>query len=377
MNLPHVSGVIAFAWVALGLGCANDSVSTPNDGPNGTQDAGAGGMDAAGGDATIDAWSGSDSSGGGGDSSTVGDASSGSDASSNDASAGIPDPNANGPFAFAERDATTTVASTGDSVAIHVAYPTTAGAYPIVVFGHGLQLAPSQYYGYVKRLASFGYVALTVDFPGSISGTNNPNEAKDMIAGIDWAKSDATLGPIVDATRAGMSGHSLGGKVALLAATMDSRVKAAFVLDPVDGGGPNGCNAPACVTVATLMPSLHIPTGFLGETTDATGGFMPCAPAANNYTTFYAGTVSPSVEITAAGANHMSFLDDVASCGFTCSFCQTATAPNAQVTAMARALMVAFYERHLRGNTSYDAYITGAQAQARYVATHQATITSK
>ena len=73
----------------------------------------------------------------------------------------------------------------------------------------------------------------------------------------------------------------------------------------------------------------------------------------------------------------MSFLDDVASCGITCSFCQTATATNAQVTSMARALMVAFYERHLRGNTAYDAYITGAQAQARYVATHQATITSK
>jgi hypothetical protein len=104
---------------------------------------------------------------------------------------------------------------------------------------------------------------------------------------------------------------------------------------------------------------------------------MPCAPAASNYTTFYARTLSPSIQITAAGANHMSFLDDVGSCGITCSFCQTATAANAQVTAMARAFVVAFYERHLRGNVAYDAYLTGAQAQSRYVATSQATITSK
>lgn len=380
MKLLHAIWALA---VVSGLGCGSDAARTSSDG----SDAAAGGTDASGGSdaatrdgGAVDA-SVKDSSAGGSDSAAADasatDGSSSADSSSTDASLVVRDPNADGPFAYAERDATTTVASTGDSVAIHVAYPTTAGTYPVVVFGHGLQLAPSQYYSYVKRLASFGYVALTVDFPGSIIGTNNPNEAKDMIAGIDWAKNDAMLGPIVDAANVAMSGHSLGGKVALLAATMDARVKASFVLDPVDGGGPNGCNAPACVTVATLMPALHIPTGFVGETTDAMGGFMPCAPAASNFTTFYSRTNSPSVQITAAGANHMSFLDDVGSCGLTCSFCQMATATNAQVTAMTRALMVAFYERHLRGNIAYDAYITGAQAQARYVATQQATITSK
>ncbi len=388
MKLRYGVGAVAFVWSWLALGCGSDAASTSSnaiDAGAGTTDGSAasdassardtGTMDARASDASATDAAVADTSTA--DSSSVADASSTSDSGSTDASVGVRDPNADGPFAYAERDATTTIASTGDNVAIHVAYPTAAGVYPIVVFGHGLQLAPSQYYSYLKRLASFGYVALTVDFPGSISGTNNPNEAKDMIGGVDWAKNDASLGAKVDAMNAGMSGHSLGGKVALLAATMDTRVKASFVLDPVDGGGPGGCNAPACVTVATLMPSLHIPTGFLGETTDAMGGFMPCAPAASNYTTFYAHTVSPSLQITAAGANHMSFLDDVGSCGITCSFCQMATASNAQVTAMARAFVVAFYERHLRGNAAYDAYLTGAQAQARYVATSQATITSK
>jgi chlorophyllase len=304
-----------------------------------------------------------------------GDGASGDGATPGDG--GLADPAADGPFAIAEKDATATIASTTDKVAVHVAYPTAAGPFPVVVVAHGFQLPPTQYYGYVKRLASFGYVALTVDFPTSLTGNDNPRQAKDLVGGIDWAKADATVGPKVDATKAGMSGHSLGGKLALLAATLDPRVKAAFVLDPVDSGGPSGCNAPSCVVVKDLMPTLAVPTGFLGETTDASGGFQSCAPAADNFTKFYEKAKTPSLQITALGANHMSFLDDVSTCGFTCSFCNAATATNAQVNGMARALMVAFYERHLRGNTAYDTYLTGADATARYVTTSQATIVSK
>jgi hypothetical protein len=84
-----------------------------------------------------------------------------------------------------------------------------------------------------------------------------------------------------------------------------------------------------------------------------------------------------SGEVTALGANHMSFLDDVATCGFVCSFCNPATASNAQVHDMSAAFMVAFYERWMRGNKVYDAYLTGATAQARYVTTNEATIVAK
>ena len=312
---------------------------------------------------------------GGGDAATA-DAPSSTDAATAP-DGGLADPNADGPFAYSERDATTKIAATGDTVAIHVVYPNAAGPFPVVVLAHGFQLPPAQYYGYLTRLASFGYVALTVDFPTSLAGNDNPKQAQDLVGGIDWAKADATIGSKVDATNAGLSGHSLGGKLALLGASLDARVKASFVLDPVDSGGPSGCNAPSCVVVKSLMPGLSIPTGFLGETTDATGSFMACAPAADNFTTFYAQAKTPSLQITAVGANHMSFLDDVSTCGLTCGFCKAATAPNAQVNGMARALMVAFYERHLRGNVAYDSYLNGAEATARYVTTKQATIVSK
>lgn len=289
------------------------------------------------------------------------------------------DPDSDGPYATTEKDANATIATTSDVVAIHAVYPTGAGPFPVVVIGHGFQLAPSQYYSYAKRLASFGYVAMTVDFPTSFGGNDNPQEAKDMLGGVAWAKADATIGPKVDENVVGMTGHSLGGKIALLAATLDPHVKAAFALDPVDGGGPGGCSPPACVTVADLMPNLHVPTGFLGETTDATGGTLgqPCAPAASNFTTFYAKTNTPSLQVTVLGANHMSFIDDLPGCSFTCTFCNAATAKNPDVTQMARAFMTAFFERHLRGKTAFDAYLTGAAAQARYVTTNRATIVSK
>jgi dienelactone hydrolase len=220
-------------------------------------------------------------------------------------------------------------------------------------------------------------VAMTVEYPASVFSVDNQREVEDLVGALDWALADATLGPKIDSTKIATSGHSLGGKLALLTATMDSRIKAVFTLDPVDGGGPLGCSAPTCVMVSPLLANLHVPTGFIGETTDASGGLQPCAPAADNYTTFFATATSPSLEVTALGANHVSFVSDVMACGLTCSFCNAATATNANVNAMAQAFLVAFFERHLRGLTGYDAYLTGAQAQSRYVSSNQATITAK
>ena len=61
------------------------------------------------------------------------------------------------------------------------------------------------------------------------------------------------------------------------------------------------------------------------------------------------------------------FIDDVASCGVTCSFCQKPTLDNATVNALARAYVVAFYGRYLRDNAGYDTYMTGVEAKQRYV----------
>ena len=284
----------------------------------------------------------------------------------------LPDPELPGPYSITELDSTTTVAATGHNVAIHAAHPTTGGPYPVVVVGHGFQLPASQYTKYVQHLASFGYVSMTVDFPASFQGNKHTDNAKDLLGGFDWAAS--ALSGIADAQNGGTSGHSLGGKAAILAATMDTRVKATITLDPVDSS--MNCSPTDCPDVSAMLP-IGIPTAFIGETIDSVGSFMACAPAADNFATFYANAAGPSVQIEVIGANHMSFLDNVATCGLPCFFCNPSQANDATVHKLSKALMVAFYERHLKGISGYQDYLTGSKAQQRYVNTGLAKIDFK
>ena len=376
-------GLLTVSLVSLTAACGGGGDTTAtSQGTGGTSSTtGSGDVGGSGGRGGEAATTGTAGTGGATSSSSAsGTSSTGSSTGAGGGTMAVDDPNLDGPYTVKEIDDTTTVAATGHMVPIHCAYPTggpSAGPYPVILVAHGFQLPPTQYKSYVTRLASFGYVALTVDFPATIFSVNNVENAKDLLGGLDWAAAKAELAGKADVTKAGATGHSLGGKVSILAASMDPRIKATITLDPVDSS--MNCTPQNCPDASSVVPMLTIPTGFLGETTDSTaGGFgQACAPAADNYTTFYAGAKTPSLAVTVTGANHMSFLDDTASCGFICSFCKPATAPNAQVNAMARAYVVAFYERHLRGDLGYDTYLIGAQAQARYVATNQATIQSK
>ena len=45
---------------------------------------------------------------------------------------------------------------------------------------------------------------------------------------------------------------------------------------------------------STEMLPLDVPLGFLGETLDGSGGFMPCAPEADNFLTFFAAATAPA-----------------------------------------------------------------------------------
>ncbi len=367
MSIRIFNGALAASALLTLLACGDDTSGT-------------------GGGTTTTSTTGSGATGttGSGTGSTTGSTTTGSSTGSSMGTGGegggtsnLADPNLPGPYSFTTLDGTADVAETDHSFGVKAFYPTSgpsSGPYPLVVIGHGFQLPASQYEGYAERLATFGYVAVTADFPAGFIGNSHVDNANDMIGVIDWAAADPTLASLVDTGLVGMTGHSLGGKVSLLAATYDSRIKAVLALDPVDGA--MGCSPEDCPDTSELMPELNIPTGILGETLDSTG-FQACAPALDNFQTFYAGATSPSFQVDVLGASHMSFLDDLASCGFTCSFCATPTLANSVVTALAYSYEAAFFERHLRQIAGYDAYLTGDQATARYVQTGIATIQSK
>jgi len=369
------------------MGCGSGDVSfTEGSGASGTTSSasnggGAGGNTGGGGGNAGGSGGAAASNGGGGTASNGGGGAGGSTASNGGGGAGgsgmaVADPNKDGPYT-----ASAPANKTTNGLTVRFSFPTAgpaAGPYPVIVVAHGFQLPTTQYDGYLKRLASFGYVAIAPDFQAGFVGADNTKNTEDLKAGLDWAKDAPELAGKADVENAGATGHSLGGKLALNLASIDPRIKASIVLDPVDGG-MGACSPPKCIDVSAKMPMIQIPTGFLGETLDSmAGGFgQACAPAAENFTTFYAGANSPSLQVTVNGANHMSFLDDVASCGFTCNFCNMATLDNATVNALARAYVVSFYERHLRNISGYDTYLTGAKAQELYVGPGIVTIASK
>jgi pimeloyl-ACP methyl ester carboxylesterase len=289
-------------------------------------------------------------------------------------------PTADGPYSFDQLEERPTLA--GEPEIVHCVVPTSgpgAGPFPLVLLEHGFGEANVVMAPYAERLATHGFVACEVDFPNGLAGVDNTKQAAILVAGIDWVADQgkapgSKLEGRVDATRVGATGHSLGGKLSLLLAMKDPRVVAAIELDPVDGGGPTDCKEPACVDVSAKMGSLAIPTGFLGETTDATtSGFQACAPAADNYATFYAGARSPSFEVTVKGANHLSFVGQQAGAGA----CNLATTPTDAVMDLSLAYVTAFHERHLRGLAEADAYLVGAEAKKRWIDAGLATLVTK
>jgi hypothetical protein len=114
--------------------------------------------------------------------------------------------------------------------------------------------------------------------------------------------------------------------------------------------------------VPDAVAGLSIPIGLVGETTNSTG-LMACAPSMENYDTFFqAAAASPWVtQWTFAGADHMDFVDDTASCGFTCSACTAGSADPKKVTAATRTVAAAFFQKHFFGMASADAWLTGNQ----------------
>jgi hypothetical protein len=109
------------------------------------------------------------------------------------------------------------------------------------------------------------------------------------------------------------------------------------------------------------MSQIEATVLVLGETLDSTGGFQPCAPAADNFQQYFTTAHSPALEVTVAGAGHMDFVDDP-TCPF-CGFCTAHSADAFAVKAVARRATVAWFRRRLLGDTAMDPYLTGAVMQ--------------
>lgn len=289
------------------------------------------------------------------------------------------DPASMGPYAVTESTAMVMADRRTTPVTAYVPTLPAGTTAPLVLFLPGFQLNTSQYAGTLRHLASHGFVVVGANPAGSLLSVNHVNMAADGRAVIGWATSMAPFAASVDATRIGVAGHSLGGKLSTLITMDDDRIDALFAIDPVDGD-PSPLGGGGSPDRPDLVPSrgteITVPAGFLGETTNgmAGGGFgsMACAPSAQNFTQFYmASTAAPwAAQWDVAGADHMDFLDDP-DCGFTCSVCPDGPAEDATVLRTLRTVATAFFRRHLASDATAEAYLTGASVPSGVATMHR------
>ncbi|MCS7053034.1 MAG: hypothetical protein NZM09_04800 [Ignavibacterium sp.] len=102
---------------------------------------------------------------------------------------------------------------------------TTNGPYPIIAFGHGFAMQNSYYISLFKHLASYGYVVIAPQFPD----VNHLQLAFDLLFCVRHLKNQNTnptsiFFRMIDTTKVGLSGHSMGGGASLLAAANDSSI---------------------------------------------------------------------------------------------------------------------------------------------------------
>ncbi len=177
------------------------------------------------------------------------------------------------------------------------------GPFPLVVFGHGFDVAPTRYAQLLQSWAHAGYVVAAPIFPGeNPAAPGGPNEADlvnqpgDMRFVISRMLAESAgsgpLSGLLNRSRIAVAGHSDGGDTALAVAYdsryRDPRVGAAIVL--------SGAEIPAEgeFTFPTGAPPLLATQG----TADTVN-----LPSATN--TFFAASHSPKYLLSLLGAEHL------------------------------------------------------------------------
>lgn len=280
------------------------------------------------------------------------------------------------------------------------------GPYPLAVLTSGFLVDAEQYSSYARRLCSWGYVVLQYNKRDSV-GVAGGNVLDDVVSAamvgdlITWAQSDVLLSQLIctggggtggrcsgdsssssngvgtgvhggrprnmgaasnigggyqyDISIGGVGGgggevggvylvgHSRGGKISMLEAASDPRVKAVCLLDPVDNTvyAPLGEGFPSAVAAMRDCrgggPPLLVVGGRYGG---------DCAPQGSNYLEFLK-EASPDSWGVEVSAGHFQFLDNASF--MQRAVCEDGKVADSQVRELSQALMVAHAETVFRG----------------------------
>lgn len=228
-------------------------------------------------------------------------------------------------------------------------------ACPLIIFSHGFLLEGPMYQSYATHLAAHGFIVALPTYPLSLIDPDHRQLADDLLFLLEASLASARLPnhPLygrIDPHAVGVAGHSLGGKISLLAAYQDDRIRAAGLLDPVDSGNPLYDDPVRYPSVTPeMMPSIHIPLLLVGASLGGVAGPFPaCAPIEENYAQYFEYANPPATEITQRDVGHGQYVDDVGAPLM--AVCARGEVTDNDVRSAARAYLTAFFLAELYGD---------------------------
>ncbi|MFJ5774510.1 alpha/beta hydrolase family protein [Streptomyces sp. NPDC093094] len=267
-------------------------------------------------------------------------------------SAPAADLSAPGSYAVAYTDVTVT--ASGRSYGARVWYPgasaganapVAAGAHPGLAFGHGFFQNISQYESLLRHYASWGLITVTPTSQGGLFPSHSAF-ADDLNAALTWLTAQNTTsgsrfaGAVATASL-GVSGHSMGGGAAVLAAGRNPAVKSVSTLAAAETN-------PSAVAASN---TLRAPAQFVGGSADSVAG------VAQHQQKMYDAKPAPAQLRVITGGFHCGFED---SSGFGCD---SGGIPRAAQQDITRSITTAWLLYSLTGETSLYEQVWGSTAR--------------
>lgn len=231
-------------------------------------------------------------------------------------------------------------------VEVLLLYPQSGEPAPLVLFSPGFLFTGPAYRSWGEVLASHGLATALVSYAYSLINPDHRALAFDLLFLVRTLPPEvARRGVPLDPTRVALVGHSLGGKLSVLAAA-EAAVQAVVGLDPVDGGPPGVTDPRRFPSAVALMGAIKAPALLLGaEYGERVRLGMPCAPPAGNFRKFFEAAPGPALEVLQRGAGHLDYLDNP-NCSFLCDVCWPGEDP-AATRAEAQRYVLLFLRGHL------------------------------
>jgi len=228
--------------------------------------------------------------------------------------------------------------------------------YAAVVFAHGILANKGHYKWIGNQLASWGYVALLFSTPKA--GSRQVDQWSEGISGgitylNELSSSDTSiLKGMVDSTRIGAMGHSMGGTAAILATANDSRIKSTVALAPANPRhGPSGFGK-ALEAAKTVKVPVQIQVGSKDGLTrkDSVHQYYANLPglAAKEYVEIKGGG---HVRFTDIGSRLLSILDRGATLGLD------------RQHEISQSFFTAWFQYFVHGDVTFEVYLFGARAK--------------